>query len=677
MKYLLSWIREYAPVDKTHQEISAILMDLGMNLEASEVLADDVALELEITANRPDALSHLGIAREVAAHCGVPLRKPEFLELPIRSSAGPGLSGISGASIQVLDPALCPRYCGLVVEDVKIGPSPEWFSKRLERVGIRPINIMVDITNYVLAAVGHPLHAFDLDLLADHTIVVRKAAAGEKMKTLDGVDRAFRGDELLICDGRHPVAVAGVMGGMETEIHPGTRRVLLESAYFNPDSVRRTSRFLGLNSEASQRFGRGADPLMPPAALMMAAHLIKDLGCGTVKAPILDVHPNPYTPREILLRRDAMKTFFEFEFDRTFLADTFRALECKVQDRGEDLCVVPPSFRSDLREEVDLYEEAARFYGYNNLPARMPEVVTGRAWELPHLNLVRAAQDALAGMGLMEVYSYAFASPAELETFESSAPGDPVEIANPLNVEEPAMRVSMAPGLIRTLQANARKGQDQCALFEVGKVYYQKDGAYGEDLRAGILLSCPDGKSERGESPSMRMFRRLKGMLENLFQQLRGRGIRFKPCRLKGFAASGAAEIHLDGRRIGFMGQAAVEDLKHPAWVADIALEPFLPVFQQPVRYQAESNFPAVRLDLTVIHKSDFSWEDLVAAVRSAGLDFLEEIQFKYVYVKDGEVRTTLSLVFQTRERSLTQEEVNAQRGRLVDHLERLYPLHI
>jgi len=410
---------------------------------------------------------------------------------------------------------------------------------------------------------------------------------------------------------------------------------------------------------------------------MLAAKLINALGCGTATGPIMDINPRPHQAPSITLRPDAMKKFFDFEFEGPFIEKTLRNLECRVENHGGSYVVTPPSFRADLREEVDLYEELARFYGYNNLPARMPEVLTGRAWELPHLNLIRAAQDALAGMGLMEVYSYTFATPGELEAFESSAPGDPVAIANPLNVEEPFMRVSMVPGLVRTLRANLRKGQDQCAFFEVGKIYYRKDGAYGEDPRAGILLSCPDETSECGESTPMLMFRRLKGLVENLFQQLRGSGIRFKPCPLRGFEASGAAEIHWDGHKIGFMGQAALEDTKHPVWVADIALEPFLPVFQQPARYQAESAFPAVRLDLTVIHKSDFSWEDLVAAVRGAGLDFLEEIQFKYVYVKDGEVRTTLSLVFQSRERSLTQEEVNTRRERLVDHLERNHPLHI
>jgi phenylalanyl-tRNA synthetase beta chain len=241
VKYLLSWIREYAPVDKTQKEISAILMDLGMNLEASEVLADDAVLELEITANRPDALSHLGIAREVAVHCGVPLRKPELLELEVAEKSDP--SGMSDVKIIIENPDLCPRYCALVVEDVRIGPSPEWLAKRLELAGIRPINCMVDITNYVLAAVGHPLHAFDLDRLAEGTVRVRGAKPSEVMRTLDGVDRKFNGGECLICDARRPVAVAGVMGGLETEIHAGTRRVLLESAYFNPDSVRRTSRF--------------------------------------------------------------------------------------------------------------------------------------------------------------------------------------------------------------------------------------------------------------------------------------------------------------------------------------------------------------------------------------------------------------------------------------------------
>jgi phenylalanyl-tRNA synthetase beta chain len=656
--------------------MTALLMDLGMNLEASEVLDDDVVLELEITANRPDALSHLGIAREVAAKCGVPLKKPAVLELPVSDMSD--ASDRSDIRIRIEDAELCPRYGALVVEDVKIGPSPDWLARRLERAGIRPINVMVDITNYVLAAVGHPLHAFDLDLLADRTIIVRKARAGETMRTLDGVDRKFRGDECLICDARRPVAIAGVMGGVETELHDGTRRALLESAYFDPDSVRRTGRFHALNTEASQRFGRGADPEMPPRALMLAARLIRELGCGTVRGPVLDVHTQPCRKSEILLHPEAMKRFFEFEFEKSFLLKTFRALEFEVEDRGDALRVVPPSFRADIREEVDLYEEAARFHGYNNLPSRMPAVTTGDVWELPHLRLVSTAQDLLAGAGLLEVYSYAFATRAELEGFEPSVSGQPVEISNPLNAEEACLRMSMVPGLLRTLTSNARKGQNRCALFEVGKVYaLTPEGDYAEALRAGILLSGPREYGENNE-PRPFAFFHLKGILEDVLGRLRGEGIRYVPdAAIQGFKPNGAARILLDGRPIGIMGEVPQDETRFPAWAADISLEPFLLLFDRPPVYQAASAYPSIPMDLTVAHGADLSWEALEAAIRNAGLEFLEELQFKYRYVTGGEIRTTVGLVFQSRERSLTQEEVNAWRARLADHLTRHHPVHI
>ena len=670
MKYLLSWIREYAPVEADHKALAAVLMDLGMNLEAAEVLADEAVLELEITANRPDALSHLGIAREVAAHYGIPLRKPALLELPVQSG------GSGAVRIEIQDPVLCPRYCALVVEGVNAGPSPEWLATCLERSGIRPVNIMVDITNYVLAAVGHPLHAFDLDTVHDHTIVVRQARQGERLRTLDGVERSFRGDECLIADPKGPIAIAGVMGGEATEIGPGTKRVLLESAYFHPDAVRRTSRFHALNSEASQRFSRGADPQMPPLALMLAARLVRELGCGTVSGAILDLNPRPYRPPVLSLRPEAMNQFFDCVFDRGFILTTLRALEFEIEDVGDAFRVVPPSFRADIKEEVDLYEELARFHGYNNLPSRMPEITTGKVWELPPLALIGATQDILAEAGLQEVYSYTFATPKELASFEAAAPGAAVEIANPLNAEEACMRQSMVPGLVRTLEANLRKGSDRCALFEVGKVYYRMEEGYGEDLRAGLLLSGP---REFGDDHQPRPFTffHLKGIVESCLSRLRAGSVRFEPASVRGFAPEGSARIHAEGRPVGVIGRAEVEDARFPVWCADLALEPFLGSFRNRPAFKPIPAFPPVRIDLTVAHGPEFSWEALETAIREAAVPLLDEVQFKYRFLAPGEIRTTLTLVFQSHERSLTQEEVNAARERLATHLAARHSLRI
>lgn len=670
MKYLLSWIREYAAVPDDARALSAALMDLGMNLEASEVLPDETVLELEITANRPDALSHLGVARELAARYGVPLRKPEGLDLPV--DAGPR----GDVKIVVEDPHLCPRYCGLVVEDARAVPSPEWLARRLERAGIRPINALVDVTNYVLAAVGHPLHAFDLDRLAERAVIVRRARAGERMRTLDGVDRDFRGDECLICDSGGPVALAGVMGGAATEIHHGTRRVLLESAYFDPSAVRRASRYHALNSEASQRFSRGADPAMPPRALMLAARMVRELGCGRVEGSVLDIHPRPVRPPALTLRTEALDRFFEHVFDRAFILRTLRALEFEVEERGSDFRVVPPPFRADIREEVDLYEELARFHGYNHLPSRMPEITTGKVWEVPHLALVSAAQDALAEAGLQEVYSYAFATRRELDAYGSHAPGEPAEIANPLNAEEAWMRQSMVPGLVRTLEANLRKGGERCALFEVGKVYHRSGEGYGEDLRAGLLLSGPRDFGENRE-PRPFTFFHLKGIVEVFLGRLRAADAAFEPAAVPGFLPNGSARILAGGAPVGVMGQVAVEDARHPVWCADLALAPFLGTFRNPPAFRPVPAFPAVRLDLTVGHDAGFPWAVLEAAVRGAGAPFLEEVLYKYRFQAPAEVRTTLTLVFQSHERSLTQEEVNAARERIAAHLTAHHPVRL
>src|SRR3989454_32699 len=364
MKVSLTWLREFVEIGVEPQKLKDDLKGLGLGAESVSAAGDDWIFELEITTNRPDCLSHYGVARELSTLYRKPLKRPDAT---VKESGTPAGNEVS---IEIQDPDLCARYCGRVIQNVEVKPSPAWLRNRLETVGVRAINNVADATNYVLMELGHPLHAFDLTRLRDKKVIVRRARPGERLKTLDRVDRALTADNLVIADGRSPVALAGVMGGEESEISSSTRFVLLESAWFDPVSVRRTSRAHGLHTEASHRFERGADIEMAPAALDRAAGLIAELAGGEVLQGVVDVYPRPYLRRELTLRPNEIRRILGTDVPEEDVEWILRSLGFRA-DGADRWRVSPPSFRLDVAREVDLIEEIARVYGYDRLPARV------------------------------------------------------------------------------------------------------------------------------------------------------------------------------------------------------------------------------------------------------------------------------------------------------------------
>ena len=462
----------------------------------------DVVLELGITPNRADAFGHVGLARELRAVAGLPFEPPSGPEPPERAVDLDGAFAAAeqeGAtsrdfgwaaadsvawpqdtapvSVRIEAPARCPRYAAALVLEAAPRPSPLRVRMLLHRLGVRPIDAVVDATNLVLLEEGHPVHAFDLDRLHGHAIVVRLARAGEKLRTLDGVERVLDPDDLLICDAAGPVALAGVMGGENSEVHAETRRVLIECAVFEPRSVRRTARRHGLHTEASHRFERGVDPLAVPRVLARTAARMAELAGGRVAARWLDVQRKPHAPAVVPMRPQRLVALLGAQVPTDEAVTILERLGCEVDRRNEvELRVTVPSWRADLRREQDLFEEVARLWGYDRIPAELPRVLPSGRGVPPHLALQRRLREAGATAGLLEAVGYAFVSEDELRA--ARVPTErAVRLANPLSEERAVLRTSLLPGLAAAARRSVRRQVARIRLLEIGRVFFEEAGA--------------------------------------------------------------------------------------------------------------------------------------------------------------------------------------------------------
>ncbi|MBI4165944.1 MAG: phenylalanine--tRNA ligase subunit beta, partial [Acidobacteria bacterium] len=478
MKISLNWLKEFVDVSVAPRELRRDLTMIGLNTESCVEAGDDWVLDVEVTTNRPDCLSHYGIAREVATLYRKPLKPLKF---PAKETDPPASGRIS---IEIADPELCARYCGRVMENVQVRPSPAWLAKRLETIGQRPINNVADATNYALMELGHPLHAFDLERIRDRKIIVRRAKSGEHLKTLDDVDRTLTAEQLVIADAQRAVALAGVMGGEESEISNSTRHVLLESAWFKPTSIRHTAKSQGMHTEASHRFERGADIEMAALAIDRTSALIQEIAGGEIRKGIVDVYTHRQVREEIVLRHSQISRVLGAELAGDRVEQILRDLGFRLERRGPGAWLVaPPTHRLDATREVDLIEEVARHYGYDRLPARVrsasPRVEkdVGREKEL-------ALTSRLVALGYREIIPSSMVDPEENSRF---AERPPVILANPLSQEASALRSTTVPSMLRALGWNLDRGQTSLRLFELGRTYSPQQGGLADERRVLTL----------------------------------------------------------------------------------------------------------------------------------------------------------------------------------------------
>ncbi|MGH9827163.1 MAG: phenylalanine--tRNA ligase subunit beta [Blastocatellia bacterium] len=465
MKVSYNWLKELVTITLSPTELAERLTMAGLAVDAVDRHADDHILDIDVLSNRPDELSHAGVAREAAVICGTEFRFPDSTVSETEESAE------SAAAIEILDPDLCPRYAARIIRGVKVGPSPKWLVDKLESIGQRSVNNIADITNYVMFETGQPTHAFDLNKLHGKKIIVRRARSGETIKTLDGFDRELSPDMLMICDADRPVAIGGVMGGEETEISSTTQDVLLESAYFNPASIRRTAQSLGMDTEASYRSARGVDYEGQARASDIAARRIQEVAGGRILKSVLDVCPKRIQRKAINLRLAQVKrlTGLNVGMDKAAAILTGLGFETQVGPDRTGLSAVPPSFRIDVSREIDLVEEVARHAGYDLIDTTLPSW-SGTGAYLKDEPGRREARRALIGLGFNEAVSFSFINGERDRLFQDGERPHLV-LTNPMDISEGHMRSGLLAGLVEAVRRNFNQGERDLKLFDIGRVF--------------------------------------------------------------------------------------------------------------------------------------------------------------------------------------------------------------
>ncbi|MCZ7555537.1 MAG: phenylalanine--tRNA ligase subunit beta [Bacteroidia bacterium] len=655
-------------LDDDHSGIAVLPADALPGMPIAEYLGiNDVLIGIGITPNRGDALSHIGVARDIAAATRQPLRLPQVQEPTIEDAAD--------FRIDIDDAELCVRYSGALIEGVRIGDSPEWLAARLRAADIRPINNVVDVTNYILMEIGQPMHAFDRAKLQGSGIHVRTSRDGETISTLDGEQRSLPEGALLICDEQAAVAVAGVMGGLDSAVTSGTTSILLESACFNPSSVRRTARRLGLSTDSSYRFERGTDPNITMWALRRAAALIADIAGGTVRG-LYDAYPVPVEPKRITLRPqrccDILGIDLPAEEQRTIL----ESLSFTLYDNADASfdCIVP-TFRNDISREIDLIEEIARIHGYDNIP--VPTRISLNVGDQFDAQALSQRFRALwLGFGFDEILSSSLVPHAHAGLGGANV----VSVRNPVSKERPALRGSLLSSLLEAVDHNIRNGNASLRLFEMGRIYFTTDDAFNErDMLAAIITGSAQERSWYAGSRDSDFFD-LKGAVETFISALHlEKDTKFCYDRTSTLSPA-ALHIEVKGR---YIGQAvAVSDhilasfgIEQPVMYAEFEMDAFLEVLTEQQSYTAVAKFPAVSRDLAVIVQETVTVDALSNCIAASGAANLRDWRvvdvFRHESLGAGRKSMAFSMTFRADDRTLKDDEIQAAVQTVLDALRR------
>ncbi|PYM90729.1 MAG: phenylalanine--tRNA ligase subunit beta [Candidatus Rokuibacteriota bacterium] len=655
-------------------EAGLLLLDDGARPGADLVAAlglDDHVLEVEITPNRPDCLSVLGIAREIAALTGARLRPPQ-VKLRESAEAARGL-----ARVRIEAPDLCHRFTTRVIIGVTIGPSPARLRMRLRAVGLRPINNVVDATNYVLWELGQPLHAYDGETVTDGTFVVRRARAGERFTTLDGQERTLDTSMLLIADPKRAIGLAGVMGGANTEVTDRTTRLLLESAWFDPSSIRRTSRALALRTDAAYRFERGADVEGLAPASARAAALIAELAGGAIARGVVDAYPRRRKPSRVRLRMSRVKRVLGMTPPRAQVVKILSGLGLPVKARDADLEVTVPSFRRDLSMEDDLVEEIIRVWGYDRLPSTLPGGAIALVSHPASLRQNQTVRRALVGAGLAEVVTHSFSDPARAALFRRPSGPPPVELLNPLATDASWLRVHPLEGVLGAIATNVRRQQSDVRVFEICKTYARGGGDTGTSEPRWVTIALTGARGEPGWDASVTLadVYDAKGLAEHLLEALGLRAGTGDAGALEGFEPDCHGTLVGDGGAIlGEFGEVAASireslGISAPVFAAVVSLDVAGAAAPVPMRYQPLPRFPVVERDLAFVVGSDqaLTAAQIESALRQEAGPLLRQlVLFDVFRFPDGRSSLAWRLLFQAEDRTLTDDEVNAIQDRLV-----------
>ncbi len=656
MNFDSEWLLSLLDQRRDPDSVAEALTDCGFLVEVRAPGNGAEIWDVEVTTNRPDALSHRGLAREAAVAAGCAVRP---LEIALVEN---GEAASELATVEIDDPSVCTRFAARVVHGVRQVPSPEWLQRRLANCGVRPINAVVDITNYVLLELGQPLHAYDLAKVRGRALTARRARDGETLTTLDGEPRRLDPKIAVIADREGAVGLAGIMGGANTEIGDDTVDVLLEAAHFDAPTVRRGARSLGMHTEASHRFERGADPEMPPIAVDLAAAMMAELAGGRVCRGRIDVHPEPARPRTMQFSNTALSAFAGLDIPAGRTLEILGGLAFEPRLEGDVVEVTVPSHRVDIEVLPDLYEEVIRHVGFAAIPSQLPVLPSTPGRRDDNWRLVDRARAAAIGARLNEIMTWSFIS-ADGDDAAASHPmtsGDAVPIVNPLAQTQSVMRRSLLPGILAAAQQNFNQGETELAVFEQGRVFFLEADGPRESERLGIALSRP------GRRPGDD-FKRLKGVVDDVIRHV---GLPRAVWRAGGAPwldeSAGAELVSADGQqRLGIAGHLSDEyaerfDVRVGLAVAELDLD--LAGDPPAIRFRPLPRFPSVVADMTVEHRRGLSYAELERAARDMAAEWVEDLQYVDTFVPEGRsdvLRTTLRLVYRHPQRSLTQDEVN------------------
>jgi phenylalanyl-tRNA synthetase beta chain len=673
-----------------HAGIVALPDDAPLGVElASYLRSDDAVLDIAITPNRGDCLSILGLAREVAALFGLKLKQPAVKAAMLKArgsqAAEPPLA------VEILAPELCPHYAGLPIGGVKIGPSPLWMRRRLEQCGMRALNNVVDATNYVMLELGQPLHAFDSAQIAARRIVVRRAdqapggALEREFVTLDNVRRTLEPADLLIADPEKPLAIAGIMGGLNSEVGAAATDLVLESAYFEPMTIARTARRLGLRSEASYRFERAIDRAGQIRALARVAELIVKNAGGKVSRSAVDAEPRPAPERQVMLDLGAVDSILGVAVPGAEVRERLSALGAAVKSAAaRRLQVTPPSFRPDLNEAADLAEEIARLKGLAEIPATVPQRAATPAAPNDYRSFIGAARELMVGAGLTELRTIAFIAPDDNSRYPGIG-GEAARVTNPLSAELSELRLSLVPGLLGALRFNLNREAGAFHAFEIGKVFSMRDGAPVEHERLAAISYGDYALGAVGQKAIAASFWTLKGVLEQWFTALGvARRIGFKAPDEKEYRflhPGRVARVTFDGRPIGYLGElhpaeALRVELDSPCVLTELDLLHLIAYgFLPPQEVTPPPRYPAIRRDLALVVDRDIPAAQVIAAIRESASPLLESVEVFDVYeggsIAPGKKSMALACRYRGKDRTLTDEEVNRTHGELIDRVRR------
>lgn len=693
-----NWLRELTGTKLGPQEVRERLTNVGLTIDAVEARGDDHVLDVEVPSNRGDCLSHVGIAREL---CVIEQSQISNLRFEIKNSHG---KTSDSTSVEILDPDLCPRYAARIVRGVRIAPSPDWLVRRLESIGQRPINNVADITNLVLHESGQPLHAFDLANLTDQRIVVRRAAKDETIKTLDGVERKLDGEMLVIADATRPVAVAGVMGGEESEISNSTTDVLIESAYFNPASVRRTARLLGLHTEASHRFERGTDPEGVLRAQERCVALICELAGGVATIDALDVYVNPVPGKTATLRPPRVEGLTGLKVETAEMLRILSALGFELFDeKPTHLTVNVPAWRHDVAIEEDLIEEVARHTGFDKIKTELPPASLAGEYHSTEIRK-RALRQSLSALGYNEAISFSFIDPAHDEEFDLipafAGPGRArkfVALRNPIIENWTRMRPTLLPGLLDAVRHNLNQGTRDVSLFELGRVFVRSlppgavtdsrmDSFFERDPelpleRESVALALTGGVLEADRAAAARDFDfyDLKGALEAAREALKLPALNYSAADFRHLRAGQAAAVSLNGTQIGSIGRLSETassryKFRQPVFVGEIDLTALLETPETPVLYSRLPRFPSIVRDVSLLVNRKITVAELIAAANAEKVENCIGVMFVGVYegegIPEGKRSVTLRFEYRAADRTLRDEEVDELQWPLVKALQ-------